>query len=167
MGLTEIFGFQLVLSVLVFGLLAKWYLVPWLREKPLYVVLAILVWPHAFRHIGLAFLVPGLTSETIPAAFASSTAWGDFTSGLLAIASVFALRYRWALAIPLVWVFNIVGTADLVYALSHESAIPHLGFAWLIPTFVVPLLLVTHFMVFTRLLGLVKTDRPAAVAAPR
>lgn len=52
----------------------------------------------------------------------------------------------------LVWVFNIVGTVDLLYALSHPDAVPSLGAAWYIPTFFVPLLLITHFMIFARLL---------------
>ena len=34
---------------------------------------------------------------------------------------------------------------------SHAQAVPHLGAAWYIPTFLVPVLLVTHFMIFTRL----------------
>jgi len=41
---------------------------------------------------------------------------------------------------------------DLVTSLRHADAIPNLGAAWYIPTFVVPLLLVTHVMIFARLL---------------
>jgi hypothetical protein len=53
---------------------------------------------------------------------------------------------------PLVWLFNIVGTADLLNALRQADAVPHLGTTWYIPTFLVPLLLVTHVMIFARLL---------------
>lgn len=152
MELTAIFGLQLTLSLAVFGLLAKWYLSPWLADKNLYSALGVLIAPHAFRHIGMSFLVPGLTSPTIPEGFASAAAYGDFISGLLALAAILALRYRWVFAVPLAWLFNIVGMADLIYALSHASAIPHLGASWVIPTFIVPVLLVTHFMVLTRLI---------------
>ncbi len=62
-----------------------------------------------------------------------------------------ALRNRWAGTTALVWLFNIVGTLDLLNALRHTHAVPHLGAAWYIPTFLVPVLLVTHFMIFARL----------------
>ena len=49
------------------------------------------------------------------------------------------------------WIFNIVGTVDLVNALRHQGVVDLLGAAWFIPTFLVPLLLVTHFLIFTQL----------------
>ena len=64
--------------------------------------------------------------------------------------SLFGLA--WAGALPLVWLFNIVGTVDLLNALRQNVAIAHLGAAWYIPTFLVPVLLVTHFMMFAWLL---------------
>jgi hypothetical protein len=68
-----------------------------------------------------------------------------------------ALRSDWSIALPIIWLFNVVGTVDLFYALSHAEAIPYLNAGWFIPTFFVPLLLVTHFLIFARLLR-----RPAA-----
>ena len=152
MNALTIFGTQFFLSLFVFALIARWYVSPWLADKPLNTALILLVLPHAFRHVGLTFLVPNVAGGELPAGFAAAAAYGDFVSGLLAILAVFALKGRWSLAIPLVWIFNIVGTADLFNALSHADVIPFLGGVWYIPTFLVPLLLVTHFMVFTRLL---------------
>ncbi len=51
----------------------------------------------------------------------------------------------------LVWLFNIVGTVDLFNALRQAEVISNLGTTWLIPTFVVPILLVTHGLIFIRL----------------
>jgi hypothetical protein len=64
-----IFVTQFVISLLVFTLIAVWYATPWLAEKPLPVALAFLIVPHAFRRIGLSFLVPMrlVTHETISA----------------------------------------------------------------------------------------------------
>jgi len=151
MDALTIFGLQLVLSVAVYALVAKWYVAPWLAEKPIHSALIALIFPHAFRHLGLAFLVPGLVAQPLPGSFAFAAAYGDFVSGLLALLSLVALRGRWSLALPLVWLFNIVGTADLLNALRHAEAVPHLQTTWYIPTFVVPLLLVTHAMIFARL----------------
>ena len=47
---------------------------------------------------------------------------------------------------------KINGTVDLLNALRHVNVAPNFGAAWYIPTFLVPLLLVTHFMIFVRLL---------------
>jgi hypothetical protein len=57
----------------------------------------------------------------------------------------------------LVWVFNLWGTADLFYAfyqglLGVGIKPGHLGAAYFIPTTVVPLLLITHGLVFRLLL---------------
>ncbi len=82
----------------------------------------------------------------------SKVAYGDFVSGLLALLSLVALRGGWGLALSLVWLFNIVGTVDLLNAPSHADVPPDLGATWYIPTFWVPILLVTHFMIFARLL---------------
>jgi hypothetical protein len=64
-----------------------------------------------------------------------------------------ALRRNWAAAIGLVWIFSIVGSVDLMNALRQAEAIPHFTAAWYIPTFLVPLLIVTHVMIFARLLN--------------
>lgn len=151
MNTLTIFAAQFVLSVIVITLIARWFVTPWLIQKPMHVALMVLVLPHAFRHIGLSFLVPGLVADNIPSSFASAAAYGDFTSGLLAILALVALHGRWRLALPLVWFFNIVGTVDLVNALRQAEAVPYFLAAWYIPTFLVPVLLVTHGMIFARL----------------
>jgi len=151
MDITLIFLSQFVLSLIVAGLLARWYAAPWLAEKPLEVALAILIAPHAFRHLGLAFIVPALNQPGMPMEFATAAAYGDLLSGILALVALIALRGRWAMAIPLVWVFSIIGIADLANALRQDDAILYMGATWFIPTFIVPLLLVTHVMVVSRL----------------
>jgi hypothetical protein len=152
MDIPLIFILQFLLSLVVVGLLARWYAVPWLAEKSLKVALTILLIPHAFRHVGMAFLVPSLNQPSMPTDFATAAAFGDLLSGILALVALIALKGRWGIAIPLVWVFSIVGTFDLANALRQDDAILHMGATWFIPTFLVPLLLVTHAMVFTRLL---------------
>ena len=152
MNTQAIFGLQFVLSLLVIGLLAKWTLSPWLESLPRRRALFWLTLPHAFRHIGMVFLVPGVVAQPLPEAFAIPAAYGDLATGLLALLALIGLRSGWAGALALVWVFNIVGTVDLLNALRHVDVAPSFGAAWYIPTFLVPLLLVTHFMIFRRLL---------------
>jgi hypothetical protein len=151
MDIKLIFLSQFFLSLVVMGLLARWYAAPWLADKSLKVALTFLIVPHAFRHIGLAFMVPALNQPGMPLEFATPAAYGDLLSGILALVVLIALRGRWAMAIPLAWVFSIVGLADLANALRQDEAILHMGATWFIPTFVVPILLVTHVMVIARL----------------
>ncbi|NKB23028.1 MAG: hypothetical protein GKR87_01245 [Kiritimatiellae bacterium] len=152
MDTLTIFGLQLVLSLIVYALIAKWYVTPWLTEKPIRHALIPLIFPHAIRHIGLIFFVPGVVAQPLPSFFVYTAAYGDLISGLLALLSLVALRGGWRLALPLVWLFNSVGTVDLLNALRQAEAVSDLGATWYIPTFWVPILLVTHFMIFTRLL---------------
>ncbi len=152
MDTLTIFGLQFFLSVVVWGLIGKWLLAPWLENKSPHDALFWLTLPHAFRHVGMVFLVPGVVAQPLPGAFANPAAYGDLATGVLALLALIALRSGWAGASALVWLFNIVGTVDLLNALRQAEVVPDLGAAWYIPTFLVPLLLVTHFMIFARLL---------------
>ena len=100
----------------------------------------------------MVFLVPGVVAQPLPEGFAVPAAYGDLVAGLLALLALILLRTGWAGALALVWLFNIVGTVDLLNALRHVDAVPGFGATWYIPTMLVPLLLVTHFMIFVRLL---------------
>lgn len=154
MDTLEIFGLQLVLSTIVYALIGRWYVVPWLAEKTTNQALMILTLPHAFRHLGMVFLVPGVVDQSIPVFFATSAAYGDLASGLLALLALVALRRAWSGALIIVLLFSLVGIIDLLNALRHADAVPHLGAAWYVPTFVVPILLVTHAMIIARLVAL-------------
>lgn len=159
MDIQAIFGLQFSLSLIVIGLLTKWIWIPWLNEQPAHTALFWLTVPHAFRHLGMVFLVPGVVDQPLPESFSLPAAYGDLLAGILALLALIALRGNWKLAIAAVWLFNVVGTVDLFNALRHGEVAPLFGATWYIPTMIVPLLLVTHFTIFVRLL------RPPAHAA--
>ena len=143
--------FSLLASVVA----ARLWIWPRLRMMERTDALAPLVAPHMLlRTLGLSFLVPGVVSPLLPAAFAEPAAYGDLVACVLAIAATLALsrRARWALA--LVWVFNVWGTADLLYAVYQARAFAPglLGAAFFIPTAIVPAVLVTHGLIFLLLL---------------
>ncbi len=151
MDVLAIFTLQFLMSLLVWGLLAYWLLAPWLDEKSLNEALFFLTVPHAFRHIGMVFLVPGVVAGPLPETFAAPAAYGDLLTGVLALLALVALRNSWSVARAAVWLFSIVGTIDLMNALRQADAVPNFGAAWYIPTMLVPLLLVTQLMIFFRL----------------
>ena len=152
MDAVAIFGLQFFLSLVVWGLIAKWLLAPWLEKKSPHDALFWLTLPHAFRYMGMVFLVPGVVARPLPDTFATAAAYGDLLTGVLALLALIALRTGWNRALALVWIFNIVGTVDLLNALRQVNVVVDFGAAWYIPSLFVPLLLVTHFMVFARLL---------------
>ena len=153
MNAQQIFGLQFVLSLVLYGLLARWYVAPRLALLPLTSALTPLLFLHASRFLGMVFLVPSVTGGPLPSEFAASAAYGDLLASLLAFAAIAALRMGWVMAIPLVWLFNLEGTLDLINALFQ--GLKHnvqLGAAYYIPTVAVPALLVTHAMIFAMLL---------------
>jgi hypothetical protein len=118
------------------------------------------------------FLVAGFVSPQLNPDFANQVAWGDFIAAVLALIAMAALSRRWSIAIPLVWIFNIWGTLDLLnaYYMGAKIGDPGLfGAAIYIPTLYVPLLLVSHVLAFMILL---RAETAAAqflikTAAPR
>ena len=77
MNILAIFGLQLVLSLIVYALVAKWYVTPWLADKLIHEVLIPLIFPHAIRHKGLTFFVPGMVAQPLPSYFAFTVAYGE------------------------------------------------------------------------------------------
>ncbi len=150
-----LFGISVVLSFVTWGIVAARYLWPRLGALGRHDALRPLLTLHAFRFVGLAFLIPGVVAPELPAAFARPAAYGDLVAALLALGALLALRT--AAGIALVWVFNIWGTADLLYAfyqgLVGVGVAPGLlGATYFIPTVVVPLLFITHGLMFRLLL---------------
>ena len=152
MNVMTIFAIQFLMSLVVWGSLAYWLLTPWLEKKSLNEALFFLTVPHAFRHIGMVFLVPGVVAGPLPETFAAPAAFGDLLTGVLAFLTLIALRNNWSVARAVVWLFSIVGTIDLLNALRQGDAwVADFGAAWYIPTMLVPVLLVTQLMIFFRL----------------
>jgi hypothetical protein len=153
MSIPALFGLSILLSSLAVGLVSKLYIWPRLRLLPRDDERLPLVVPHTFRFIGLSFQVPGVVSPALPSAFAVPAAYGDLGAVLLAIAASLALARRAALAVVLVWLFNVWGASDLLFAIYLGSFTVLLdawllGAAFFIPTVVVPALLITHGLIF-------------------
>lgn len=159
MDTRAIFGINVLMSFVSSIVIAKLHVWPWLRNKDRNSALTVLVAPHMFlRFIGLSFIIPGVVSSQLPSTFAVPAAWGDFVAGLLAIVATIALARRANWAIACVWVFNLWGAADLLFAFVQGARVGlepgTLGAAFFIVTAIVPPLLVTHALVFVGLIKL-------------
>jgi hypothetical protein len=153
MSIRAVFGLSILLSFVAFGLVTRLFIWPRLRVMARDDALLPLVVPHTFRFIGLSFLVPGVVSPALPSAFATPAAYGDIVATMLAIAASLALVRRASLAVVLVWLFNVWGAADFLFAyyqglVTVQLDARMLGAAFFIPTVFVPAALITHGLIF-------------------
>jgi hypothetical protein len=147
-----IFWLQLLSSVLVVSLVTAWYVWPYLTKLSRNSALILLLFVHVPRYVGMTLLVTGMLDPQLPREFLSGAAYGDLLEAALALASIFALRGNWRFAIPLVWVTNTWGFADLLNGVRGvlQLNVPsfNLGTIWYIYTFYAPLVIVSHLMIF-------------------
>jgi hypothetical protein len=140
------FFVSIAFSLIAWGILSARYIWPELRFRPRAEALRPLLILHSFRFIGLAFLVPGVVSPDLPSAFARSAAYGDIIAAMLALLALISLPS--ASGVVIAWIFSVWGTADLFnafYQANHAGLMAgQLGATYFIPTFIVPLLLITH-----------------------
>ena len=152
MNNVTIFWLQILTSVFVFGIITVWYVWPYLTKLSRNSALIPLLFVHVPRYVGMTLLVSGMIDPKLPREFLSSAAYGDLLEAALAFASIFALRGNWRFAVPLVWVTNTWGFADLLNGLRSvlQLNLPsfNLGTIWYIYTFYAPLVAVSHLMIF-------------------
>jgi len=160
---------NITLSLLGFSLIARWYVAPALQRLGWRRALEPLLLLHSFRHIGLLFLASGAVKTSLPAAFAGPAAWGDLLAAVLAFVALFALRTGRAWAPLGVWIFNIEGSLDLLYAVTQgvaNGAASGMGATFWIPAVIVPALLVTHALIFWLLVRRPEPERALGALAP-
>jgi len=158
------FFVSIVFSFVAWGVVAGSVIWPELRRRGRDEALRPLLMFHSLRFVGLAFLVPGVVSSG--AAFAEGAAYGDIVAAALALLTLALLPGR--PGIVAAWVFNLWGSADILHA-NYEGIhlgvqAGQLGAAYFLPTFIVPLFLITHGLMFWLLL---RNENEAAVPAAR
>ena len=145
---------SIAFSLIAWSIVAARYIWPKLRQRDRAEALRPLLILHSFRFMGLAFLVPGVVSPDLPSSFARAAAYGDLIAAILALLALISLPS--AAGIAIAWIFNLWGAADLFnafYQANHAGLMAgQLGATYIIPTLIVPLLLITHLVAFRILL---------------
>jgi hypothetical protein len=170
MSPSTIFGIQLVLGYMPWLLVLGAYVLPRLRSMDHVRGQRAIATLHSFRFFGLVFLLPGVVGSDLPAGFATSAAYGDFATGMLAMLALLTVRVR-----PLFWLFvvafNVVGAADLLINYYHgaQFGLPQqagqLAAAYWIPILYVPALMITHVLAFYLLVRHLRAVRAFAGTA--
>jgi hypothetical protein len=145
---------NLLANTAIFYVAARLYLLPLVPRVAVKHILVPILLLHSMRHLGMMFLTRGATYPGLPPEFAYKAAFGDLLTAILAFVAIPLVLNGSGLAKPAVWVFNVVGTVDLLTAITTATiynAPPAMGPAYWIPAFWVPMLLVTHYVVFVLL----------------
>jgi hypothetical protein len=150
------FFISYAVAFLVFGLIAKWYLWPAIKDRTPAIALSPLLLYACLRVNGLMFLMTGLVSSELPAAFAMPTAYGDLAATVLALLALASVRAENAAGLPMVWLFNIAGILDLIYAnistFKDQVDPTYLGVSYYLVVLNVPAMVVVHVLIFAYLL---------------
>ena len=157
-------GLTVVLPIA--ALVGAYFALPSVRNAMSTTPLPALIALHAIRLLGFTFIV--LYAEgRVPAPFAPSAGWGDMFIGATALPLAWAVTQFGARVRPLVFLWNALGVADLVIALTlgplsapgplqvfvgPPDSSPMTALPWLIiPGFLVPCLMFVHVVIFARL----------------
>src|ERR1700730_12341506 len=116
-----LFGISVAFGLAAWGAVAWHSIWPMLKERPSPENLKPILLLHGFRFLGLAFVVPGVVSPDLPAAFAQPVAYGDLMPAMLALLALTPLGTRTGTV--LTSVFNGFGTAALIFAFYLGSRI--------------------------------------------
>jgi hypothetical protein len=145
-----LFFVSIAFSLTVWNVVMARYIWPDLRNRTPVDALRPILMLHSFRFIELAFLVPGVASPDLPKVFAHAAAYGDLIAAILALISLLLLPS--AAGVGVAWIFNILGSADLLNAFFQANRggllAGQLGAAYFLPTLIVPLLMITHVLGF-------------------
>jgi hypothetical protein len=139
-------------------LFACWKLTP-IRVWALNVDLRWLLLFHLTRLVAGVYFLALCQCGQLPCAFARPAGWGDIMVAILALAVVGAVRTEFAKTLLLIW--NTIGFIDIIFVVfsalrfglkNFQSMHPlrELPLS-LLPTFLVPLIIASHILIFARL----------------
>lgn len=157
MSARGIFNIDMALGYLAWALCVATYVWPRLKAMDRVEAHRAIATFNSFRFFGLVFLLPGFVGSNLPQGFATQVAYGDLATALLAILVLLTVRVR-SLFLPLVWIFNLVGFADLVIGTARAVSVDlpsvagQLGAGYAILMLYVPALFWTHLLAFRLLL---------------
>lgn len=152
-----ILGIQVTVSTIAYSLIFFWYVQPRISKLPFESAVAPMLLVQVFRFLGFTLLVVGQTDASIPRTTLEAMAYGDLLSAISALIAVLALRRRSGLAVPLIWIFTIIGFVDLAnvgrLALNVDLFNYYVGVMWLVAIVFFPLVIISNLYILYRLLN--------------
>src|SRR5262249_27581579 len=142
---------QSTMSLVCWILIGWWHVAPRLSSRSRDAALVPLLWIHVFRFAPLALYATGQVDPQIPTDVKAGIAYADLGSPIFALSALIAVKLHVPGRMAAVWLFSVVGVADLVYAtykaVGASTYKYYLGWNWYILNFYVPMLVVAHVMI--------------------
>lgn len=147
-----------VWTLTALALIACWKIGP-IGVWALNVDLRWLVLFHLLRLVAGVYFLVLCQRAKLPCAFAMRAGWGDIIVAVLTLAVVAAMRTEFAKTLLLIW--NTIGLLDIIFVVfsalrfgltdwQSMQALRELPLS-LLPTFLVPLIIASHVLIFIRL----------------
>ncbi len=150
-----IINLQAIIGTIAIIIGFKFWIQPRVSKLPIHEALLPFVFLNTFRYLGLTFMAKEQFYDGFPTSFLNTVGLLDFSTAVLAIVSVVALKNKWRFALPLVWIFNIVGFGDLLTAFPQFFGLKlydqNLGFIWLMFVTYGLTTFLSHIYIFNRL----------------
>jgi hypothetical protein len=158
-----VLGVHCTLSMVVFFLILKWYVVPKITKETRMDILGFLLLVNVFRYLPLSLFLPGQVSADFPPYLKEIIAHGDFLSGMLALIALILLKSsKRKSAVTFTWIFSIVSIMDIVVvltlAMSEKVYLLPLGANYFTVSVYVPMLIVIQGLILKILLAKRKDD---------
>jgi hypothetical protein len=151
-----IINLQAVIGTIGIILGFKWWIQPRVSKLPLQEALLPFVFLNVFRYLGLSFMAKEQFYGGFPTDFLTTVGIWDLSTAVAAIIAAIALKNKWSFAIPLVWIFNIIGFTDLITAFPQFFGLKlydhDLGFIWLMFVTYGLTTFLSHIYIFARLI---------------
>ena len=151
-----IINLQALTGTIAIILAFRWWVKPRLANLSIQDALLPFVFLNTFRYLGLTFMAKEQFYDGFPTEFLNTVGLLDFSTAILAIIAAIALKNKWSFAIPLVWIFNIVGFGDLITAFPQFFGLElynhNLGTIWLVFVTYGLAAFLSHIYIFIRLI---------------
>ncbi len=155
-----IINLQAITGTIAIILGFKYWIQPKVAKLEIKEALLPFVFLNIFRYLGLSFMAKEQFYDGFPSEFLNTVGLLDFSTAILAIIAAIALKNKWSFAIPLVWIFNIVGFGDLITAFPQFFGLElynhNLGFIWLLFITYGLVTFLSHIYIFIRLFKNIK-----------
>lgn len=152
---------QAALTAIIFSFavhltIAKWYLSPALKQRPLKDAIMLLLWFHVGRYVALQLYSANQIGHLdIGTAGLNIIVFGDVVVAIAAFITLWSLHLELSVGRWLIWLVPVLGVVDAFLASTTavaENFIASMSnLAWFILVFYVPLLIITELMLIWQL----------------
>jgi hypothetical protein len=145
------------INIVIYSLLALWYVAPLLQKLSRVDALATLLWVHVFRYVVFYIFAARKEGYVISDPATLELVVGDLAGAALALGAVTLLRWRPWLGLAFSWLIVLETTGDLFGAIYYRRIEPPrpeaIGPWWFVYAFFGPLILVSTALLIWQLIA--------------